>query len=223
MKKVFLVFAVALLELCVSSCSKSDDSSNVDISPKTMIVGESINVEGMDNPVSENQFVAKTNGSSVIASHVGITNVKKGSYIKKITVLGRQVGYKDPITNWGESSAYVKNECGNMVMKSDKKISSNLYYDRIIIYQNVGEYSLLGYIFKNDRLVAAQTYTSYTNEKTFAYYIKERYAFYKQIAGDYFVGIDALNYDDCKTVVTLEVTNDLELQTTYYEKNTFDN
>lgn len=223
MKKYFMILVAAIMVAYVSSCSKSDDdsSSYIDVSPKTMTVGESTNIEGMDSPISENKFVVTTNGNSITASHIGETNIRQGNSVKKITVVGSQIGYTDPITNWGETTGDVGRACSGYKVYEDKSISSNAYYDRMIIFKNVGEYSLLGYIFKENKLVAVQTYTSYSDMNSFVDYIKERYAFYKQVVGDYFVGIDALDLDSCKTIVRLEITSDAEIKTTYYDRTKF--
>lgn len=207
MKKLFFIIVSIVMVALFSSCSKNDDEESIDISDRTMHVGDSIKINGASNLFSQNDFIAYVNGSFIKAVHVGETNIKCGNENIKILVIPYSTLFNEPIIHWGCSIDYVKNNQALGILESDKT-ASNSKYDRILSYKNVGKPESVSYAFKNNKLVITQVELSriYVNEAKV--FLMERYAT-KLVSYNNFllIGSDGYTETNSRTVVSLFYTS----------------
>jgi len=209
---VFAIMMATTLSVGFASCSSDDDDKEIDTSPITLYAGNKTILEGANEVVSENSFIAFINNDkSIEGFHVGETFIKvNGKYRIPLTVKGKYNTHNDPVTNWGCSQSYVKSHQTQGTLSSK---STN----EMLVYENVGHADLLGYSFENGKLngIITMVKTAYTSE--YAGYLAERYFMipYETDDDTYFVGIDALETKDAKTFVMLEIYNATYLSTVY--------
>lgn len=191
------IFATAFV-----ACSSSDDDekSGIDASTRTIYVGDSVKIEGAQTLTSANKFVAFTNNQGYIkAYHIGQTTVTvNGSTNIPVVVKGVKTGFSDPITNWGCSKSYVKQN--HTVGSLYKEETDN------IAYKSNGNIQVFLYSFENSKLKSAATAVSLSNSVDYFEYLLERYLPITELDGAYML-VDALSTSDCKTAVWYQYSN----------------
>lgn len=210
---LFEIVLLAMLSIAFVSCGDDDEevADDVDTTPITMIAGKDKVITGADTISTSNRFVAYGTKNTVHAWHVGeATLLVNGKKSIKITVDPLYYLYDDPICMWGCSMDYVKQN--QRQGKINSKSTSN-----ILIYDNAGGATLLAYSFENDKLASVMTFVSTNHTSTLADYLGERYLLLPMYEGDKtrFFGMDALDTDDAKTSVLMDLA-DTKTWTVFY-------
>lgn len=216
-KNYFYLFVIVLLSMfsiALVSCGDDDDDEKddgIDTTPITLIAGKDKVITGADTISTSNRFVAYGTKNTVYAWHVGeATLLVNGKKSITITVNPLYYLYDDPICMWGCTIDYVKQN------QKQGKINSKSTSD-YLIYDNAGGATILAYIFENGKLSSVMTFVSTNHTSTLADYLAERYLLLPMYEGDKtnFFGMDALDTDDAKTSVLMELA-DTKTWTVYY-------
>ena len=223
MKKInfwslFDIMIVTILCVGFVSCGDDDEDELVNMDSKTVYVGSKTSIDGARSVVSDNKFVALvSDDNSIEGWHVGKTTVTvNGKYKLPITVRGLYHFYDDPITNWGCSQSYVKQnqKQGTLNSKSDSKM---------LIYDNVGSATLLAYCFDEGKLFSIMTYVKTSYSSNFINYLTERYlVFPEEVASYSYLGIDGVDFDNFNTAVMITVESTTYISALYASKDYVD-
>ena len=206
MKKIYLCVVLIMSALFVS-CSKGSDEVAPDFSPKTIEIGTSINVSGLSNLVSENEFVAKTSGNKVTAIHVGKTIVSDGDKSIQITVTGKYNILNELKYDWGTSMSTIFASV-NGTLYNKGTISGNPYYDYKIIYSNCGDKSeLTGYMFKNNILKYVSVICPIVYASEIVGFLKERYNMGVPKSGESAIGYNSNDINKATTYVSMKLNS----------------
>jgi hypothetical protein len=222
-KNYFYLLGIALvtmLSVSFVSCGKDkeeDKDDMIDTTPISLAVGSEKIITGADTIVSSNRFVAYGTKNTVKAYHVGETSLLvNGKKTISISVYSTNYLYDNPVCEWGCSMDYVKSHQKQGTYSSK---STNEY----LLYENAGGASGLAYSFENGALVAVLAFVSTNHTSTLGTYLAERYLMLPIYQGEktYFAGIDAIDTDNAKTLVYMDVYNTKFWSVLYmkYDKN----
>ncbi len=204
------------MTLGLMACGSDDDEDDgVDTTPISMLAGNEKTISGADTITVANEFVAYAKGNVVNAWHVGETsllvNGKKTISLKVNPVYHL---YNDPICNWGCSLSDVRNhqKQGTLSSKSDNEI---------LVYENAGAASLLGYNFENGKLKSVIAMVSTNHSSSYASYLTERFLMLPYYEGEdtYFMGADNISLEEANTVVVMKIYSTSYLSTVYMPAN----
>lgn len=186
-----------------SACSGSDDDNPTPPTANLSIyVDDSVKV-GTGASV-DNKFVAYSSKGYLYGFHVGETTYTVNGSTAKVVVKGKYNAL-DVVTDWGISPAQLKAK-----VKAKPETEQTLDNgDYMIAYQKIGRANLLGYIFKNNKLVFVGANSSPTYQEEIVNYLKERYIFSPEQIDDHtFAGVDGLDEAHIKTYVTVGIETD---------------
>lgn len=220
MKKTFKLIGLVLLAVMsfgITACGSDDEDDGVDTTPITMIAGDEKTVQGADTISTSNKFVVYTSKNTVHGWHVGeATLLVNGKKTISVTVSPKYHLYNEPVLNWGCDVYYVKShqKQGSLSSKST---------NNQLMYEDAGAATALMYLFENGKLksVGAMVSTNYTSQ--YSSFLAERYLMIPTYKGEnmYFVGADAINLDDAKSVVMLQVYTIKYLMAVYVSAKEF--
>lgn len=208
-KSYFYLLGIALvtmLSVSFVSCGKDkeeDKDDMIDTTPISLAVGSEKIITGADTISSSNRFVAYGTKNTVKAYHVGETSLLvNGKKTISISVYSTNYLYDNPVCEWGCSIDYVKSHQKEGTYSSK---STNEY----LLYENAGGASQLVYVFENGALKSVLAMVSTNHTSTLASYLTDRYFMLPIYQGEntYFAGIDALDADNAKTFVYMDVYN----------------
>ncbi len=212
------VLFICGMTLGLMACSSDDDEDDgVDTTPISMLAGNEKTISGADTITVANGFVAYSKGNKLTAWHVGETSLLvNGRKTISLTVNPVYHLYDDPICNWGCSISDVRShqKQGTLNSKSDNKM---------LIYENAGAASMLGYSFENGKLKGVVAMVSTNHTSSYASYLAERYLMLPYYEGEdtYFIGADNISLDDANTVVVMQVYSTQYLSTVYMPASQF--
>ena len=137
-----------------------------------------------------------------------------GKYKIPVTVFPLHYLYDDPVCKWGCNMNYVKShqKQGTINSKSD---------DSLLIYDNAGGTSLMGYTFENGKLKSVIVLVSTNHMSSLIDYLTERYVIvpYYQGSKTYYIGFDALTKDEANTAIVVEVYSASQISVIYTPAN----
>lgn len=129
MKKILsflLLAAIAVgMSTALTSCSSEDNEPEVKTYEIKLKVGEIFDVTGSGDLISEDRFIATTNGSSVKALHVGKTVLHSSTSVVEIEVYSQYNMFDEPYLGFGETKEEVKNYEKRVLMSES---DSELFY-----------------------------------------------------------------------------------------------
>lgn len=216
MSKLKLLSALMLFiasSVALSSCSddEKDAPSNPSIpKTKTMTVGDTWNIGANGVSTTDNDFIVSvTNKSVAKAEHVGDCIISNGQNKCKVSVKGRTVLYKDPITQWGISKSQLISICGNDYIEQN----GNIGYKN-----NDTTCPMVAYMFKNNALSGVGVLVSTDKSETLAKFLVERYLPVEQSGYEYYF-VNNNNPSKVTTAVMLSFYNADYWMVTYVPAN----
>ncbi|MBR1551133.1 MAG: Ig-like domain-containing protein [Muribaculaceae bacterium] len=196
MKKLLIIFSLALAALAFVSCG-SDKDGEPNYPNKTMIAGETYTIPGKKATwTSDNPLIASVTGSTVTANRVGETTIRNGSNSFRVTVNGKYNTYREPCLQWGATKSTVKGFMSGYVLDSEK--------NDFLVYYGKSPVSLIAYTLKNSGLVLSSLVISIgaVSMDELVAFMAERYIYVTQDeANNYFGFITA----DKKSIVYLQI------------------
>ena len=148
MKKFFLMLAVMLQLVVISSCGSDNDEPSQKVNDQALNVDATYQIPG--NPSgwnSDNKYIASVSDKGLVTANLmGTTRIANGKSSFKVTVKPTMTIYKEPIFEWGKSKSSVKSAMSSYSMVSET--------DAMVIYENVGDAWLYSYSFKGNSLSA---------------------------------------------------------------------
>lgn len=204
MKKL-IIMLVAMLPFLFVGCSDEDKKNEVNTEPVSLYVDDTYKIPMDITPssvLSENEFIATIENDGVVSGeHVGETNVLiNGEYNVPVEVKGKYNLIEDPITDWGCSASYIKENQKQGTLYSED--------EDMIIYTDCGDAEMLGYMMEDGKLrsVGFIISTSYSSEVT--NFLTERFFMIPYDLGDYTLGgANAYNVDDATTFAYIQVSS----------------
>ena len=213
MKKILLMLAMMLPMAMFTACSKDDEEKeSVDTTPISLLVDDTHRIEMNITPSkvsSENNFVASIDENGVVeGNHVGNTNVSiNDKYTIPVEVKGNYHLYDDPVTEWGCSTSYIK--------ENQKQGSLKTEDSDAIVYENCGNAEMITYLFENGKLngVGVILNSSYTDEV--ALHLKERYMFITE-TNNVIMGVNSYKKELATTIATITLSDNLRYWVVIY-------
>ena len=146
MKKILFSLLLAVIAVGMSvvftSCGNDDDEPKIETYQCSLEVGGTIDYLDAGNLVSEDEFVASANGTTIKGLHVGKTTVHSPNSIINLEVYSQYNLFDEPYIKFGGSRSDVKNYEKRTVQKDT---DTGLYYKSTGSF----EYGLV-YIFTSD-------------------------------------------------------------------------
>lgn len=196
MKKLLIIFSLALAALAFVSCgSDKDDEPNYP--NKTMMAGDTYTIPGKKATwTSDNQLIASVSGNTVTAERVGETTIRSGSNSFRVTVNGKYNTYREPCLQWGASKSTVKNFMSGYTMDSDQ--------NNFLIYYGKSPVTFIVYSFKNSSLILSSLVIPIgaVSMNELIAFMAERYIYVTQDEANNYFGFIST---DKKTIVYLQI------------------
>ena len=129
MKKILFSLLLAVVAVGMSavftSCGSDDDESVIQTYQCRLKVGETIDYLDAGNLVSEDEFVASANGTTIKGLHVGKTTVHSPNSIINLEVYSQYNLFDEPYIKFGGSKSDVKSYEKRTLQK---ETDTELYY-----------------------------------------------------------------------------------------------
>lgn len=208
MKKLLIMLAAMLPLFVFVGCS--DEESHVNTEPISLYVDDTYQIQMDITPSSvssEREFIATIEKDGVVTGvHVGETNVYiDGEYTIPVEVKGKYNLYEDPITEWGCSSAYIKEnqKQGTYYIGDGGNDDSEM-----IEYRACGEADWIIYLLEDDKLQAVGVAIPSFLSSEVGNFLTERFFMIPYDLGDYTIGgANDYNTDKATTFVYVKVSS----------------
>ena len=208
----FLMMFIAST-ITLSSCS--DDGKDAPSNPsipktKTMTVGDTWDMGVNGISTTDNDFIVSVTDKGVAkAEHVGDCIISNGQNKCQVSVKGRIVLYKDPVTQWGISKSQLIAICGNDYIEQN----GNIGYKN-----NDTTCPMVAYMFKNNALSCVGVLVSTDKSETLAKFLVERFLPVEQSGYEYYF-VNNNNPSKVTTSVMLSFYNADYWMVTYVPAN----
>lgn len=223
MKKLLIMLAAMLPLFAFVGCGE-DEENHVDTNLVSLYVDDTYQIP-MDiipsSVASENEFIATIENDGVITGmHVGETNVSiDGRYTIPVEVKGKYNLFDDPVTEWGCSSAYIKEnqKQGTYYIGDGENDDSEM-----IEYRACGEADWVIYLLDDDKLQAVGVIIPSFFASEVGGFLAERFFMIPYDLGNYTIGgANAYNTNKATTFVYVQVSS-IEYLTILYMQHEAD-